>query len=274
MSNVVWRSLLCLAGFALAAPACARPTQAELDAAQVAEDQGQRMYAYDQAAWHTTDAMLAEKGGANALEARGLQGYVVEPVADGGLLVTFYGEREGRYFSLATYTYAQGKVAGGVLDKEGAISPLAERLVAARQKAIEAMRTADHEVCTKSSPNTLALPNADGGISVYVMSSATSFSAYPAGGHYRFDFGADGKMTGERRFMKACFPIDLQQKPDKDGIQPVALFLTHLLDPQPTEVHAFISRMTKLDLMIITVRNKAIWSVQAGKIRFEQDVKD
>lgn len=222
------------------------------------------MIAYDRAAWKATDAFLKDVAGRlEALEARGLKGYVVEPGDGPDLRVSFFGRRDGKVFAVARYTFGTSGLAGGLVDGEPPLSPMALRLADARDKAMMAMRAPDHDLCSQSPPNTLLLPQPDGGILAYVLTSTTDAATYPAGGHYRFDFDATGRLTGERRFMKTCYPIALREK---DGSQASAMYLTHLLDPQPTEIHAFVSRNLPFPMMIATVSNRRLWQVDHGKI--------
>ncbi len=69
--------------------------------------------------------------------------------------------------------------------------------------------------------------------------------------------------------MKTCFPLDFRNKKDE---KKEMIFLSHLLDSQPTEIHSFVSLNIPIPLMIITTSNGVIWSVMRGKIKYEQDV--
>lgn len=257
----------------------AAPTSAEVAAALQAEQRGAEMYAYDQAAWHATDRFQEDlRGKATTMEAliaAGLKGYAVEPGQAGRLQVTFYGERDGRRFAMARYEVdGNSFVQGGFVpaDGERGLSLLLSRIIDAREKAIAAMAKPGYELCTESPPNTIALPpQRDGSLPVYIMTSTVEANMYPAGGHFRFDFDADGKLIGQRRFMNSCFNLDYSPK---NGVKPEVLFLTHLLDLQPTEIHSFVSRYLPLPLGIITVGNRAIWEVDKGRITYSQDVPD
>jgi hypothetical protein len=257
---------------AQAPPALAAPSHEEAEAAAEAEQRGLAMYAHDQAALRATEQLredVAKAGGMDALRKKGLRGYVVEPFL-GALETVFYGEQDGRTFAIARYTYADGRIVSGGLLEPGEpdeLSPLALRMVKALGKAGDAMATPGHELCSKSPPNSLVLPEKDG-LSVYVLTSTTDPKVYPAGGHYRFDIDAEGELVGERRFMTGCFPIDLTKIPK--GTRPT-LLMTHLLDPQPTEIHSFVSQNVPLTLAVVTAPNRYLWQVRDGKITFLQD---
>lgn len=259
-------------------PVLAAPSDLELAAAADAERRGAQMFAYDQAAWRATDRFQADLVAARfsdeALVTANLRGYIAEPADGGGVLVTFYGRRDDTRWAFARYLYAEGKVSGRGILAEGvdrALSPLALRIANAREKAIAEMRKPDHGLCSDTPPNTLVVPVGNqGATAAYVLTSTNDTKSYPAGGHYRFDFDAAGNLSGERRFMKSCFPVNWREK---DGNRPEILFVTHLLDPQPTEIHAFVSHNIPIALGVITISNNSIWAIAGGQIRYVQDVE-
>jgi hypothetical protein len=255
-----------LAPLSLMAAPVSIPALSAQQAAAVAqaEGRGAQMFAYDRAAWLASDAFQKDaQGRLDGLIARGLAGYVVEPGEGDALLVTFFGHRNGAFFALARYTVAGRAATGGLTVDEPALSPLALRLADARDKAVEAMGRPGHGLCTTSPPNTLVLPLADGAIAAYVLSSTTDAASYPAGGHYRFDFDARGTLVGERAFMKSCITLSSR---DAAGGKTQAAFVSHLLDPQPTEIHAFVSRNLPVPLIVVTVENRQIWGLDRGRI--------
>jgi hypothetical protein len=266
-------ALLLLA--AVPSAAWTKPSAAETAAAAAAEQRGLQMYAYDQAAWKATDRFkvdVAKAGGVPKLRERGLRGYVVEPLPD-GLQVVFYGVKDDRTFVLARYLVADQRVTGdGILkpDATNDMSPLGLRMVAALAKAGEEMVKPDHGVCSKTAPNSLVLPQDDGSLAVYILTSTIDPNLYPAGGHYRFDFDAYGQLKGERRFMTGCFPIDLKARPKSD--KPALLALTHELDPQPTEIHSFVSQNVPIPMAVVTTSNRHLWLVAKGKISYIRDM--
>jgi hypothetical protein len=85
-----------------------------------------------------------------------------------------------------------------------------------------------------------------------------------AGGHFRYDFSLDGKLLeAQRAFTRSCFNIDA---PDEKKGKPVAFMLTHLLDPTPTEIHVFLSRLHGQTVYVMT--EAGTWSVDGGTINF------
>lgn len=263
--------LLALAAL-LAAPALATPSAAQLAAAKQAEARGAQIYAYDQAAWHATDAWQEERSkydlSAGDMADLGLKGYIVEPAEDDMLLTTFFGiGKDGKRFAHARYWVRGSTVLRGGFVKRGednSLSPLAMRLIDAREAALAQAIKDQISLCSRSSPNFVVLPpGADGIISAYILTSTTVDGIYPAGGHFRYDYGAQGKLVAQRPFMKSCFPIDTRPK---DGKAPVGIGLTHLLDPQPTEIHVFVSYNIPVPLYVMTQPNKEVWRVQNGTV--------
>lgn len=262
---------LLLCSVTVAMPAMAKPSAAELERSKTSLERGTLMYRYDQAAWHATDSFQADMRkaglGPDKYGALGLRGYVVEPAEGDLLLTTFFAEKDGRTFAYARYWVAGSTVKrGGILaaKDDSTLSPLALRLIGLRGKAIEAAVEGRISLCSKSQFNTIVLPPEKNGIaSAYIMTSTTEAGIYPAGGHYRFDFDAADKLVSSRPFMKTCFPLDTR---GKDGKKPEAVFLTHLLDPQPTEVHVFVQYNIPVPLLIMTTSNERIWRIDKGKI--------
>jgi hypothetical protein len=266
------RAALALALVSVAGQALAAPSATESEAAAEAERIGFAMRASNQAAARAAERFredAAKSGGLDALREKGLRGYVIVPFL-GAHEAVFYGETDGKAFAMARYAYADGKITGGGMVEPDApedLSPLAERMIAALGKAGEAMARPGHEVCSKSPPSSIVLPKGDG-LAVYILTSSTDPKVYPAGGHYRFDFDAEGDLVSERKFMTACFPIDLGKVPA--GTRPT-LLMTHLLDPQPTEIHSFVSQNVPLNLAVVTAPNRYLWQVRDGKIEFLDD---
>ena len=81
---------------AIAAPGASQPSAEAQAAANMAR--GDLLYAYDQSAWHVTDAAL------KAIPKESmplLRGYIVTP-ANGGFRTTFYGGEAGSHFRIYT----------------------------------------------------------------------------------------------------------------------------------------------------------------------------
>lgn len=261
-----------------AIPALADPNAAELTAVAEAESRGAEIYAYDQAAWHSTDRLQADlkkrKLTLEQISQRGMKGYVVEPGGGGLLLATYYGVKDGQTVAMARYWVRGSKVErGGLLGPKDdpALSPLALKLIETRAKTVEAAVAQKVFICTKGTPNTVVLPpRADGSIPAYLMSASVETGRFPAGGHFRFVFGPDGKLLSYRPFTKGCVSVEYGSVPKKaEGYG-----VSHMLDPQPTEVHVFVSYNVPIKLFVITDANRNLWEVKAGKVTFKQVMKN
>ena len=258
----------------LAAPVLADPAKSELAAASAAEVRGAEIYAYDQAAWHSTDQMQDDMSSAGlsvgTLRERGLAGFIVEPANDGLLLATYYGKKDGKTFAIARYWMAGSAVKRGGLvsaGDDGALSPLALVLIARREQAVEIARADDVGICTDGPPNTVVLPpRADGSIPVYLMSAMVKNGSFPGGGHYLYVFDAAGKLVSKRPFAKSCVMVDWGNVPKGAA----GAGVTHLLDPQPNEIHVFISLNMPIPLGVMTSINREFWLVDHGHITFKQ----
>jgi hypothetical protein len=248
----------------------ARRTVPHYDAMKAAATRGREMYLYDQAAWHATDRFREQFDLENASFMRG---YIVLPRDDGRLDTVFYGEVDGALVEVARYTVAESRVEDGGLLPENARPPLSDvavRMANARQAAFEEMREREYGLCGSAAPNTVILPpSEDGTITVYVLTPPTENDSYPMGGHYRIEVAADGKASNARRFMNTCFPANFGESAGGEGgARPIMMTLTHLLDPQPTEIHIFASYYVPIGLMIITTENERIWSIDRDRVGY------
>lgn len=263
-----------LAATAFSVPALANPTPREQAAARAAEVRGAEIYAYDQAAWHSTDQLQVDMRRADltyeVLADRGLAGFIVEPVSDGLLLATYYGKKQGKTFAIARYWMAGSTVKRGGLVKAGedaALSTVALKLIERRDQAVAVASADKVEICTDGAPNPVVLPpRADGSIPVYLMSASVETGTFPAGGHYLYVFDAAGKLTSKRPFTKSCVLVDWRNVP-KDA---TGASVSHLLDPQPTEIHVFVSLNMPGKFFVITTSNKDLWLIDHGRISFKQ----
>jgi hypothetical protein len=249
----------------------ARSSIPHYDAMKQAVTRGRQIYLYDQAAWHATDRFLADWGDQPT---DWLRGYFVEADEGGRLTTVFFGEQDGRLVEVARYRVDGSAVVGGGLHDAAArvdLSPLGLRKIEARRAAVDEAVRQDYGLCNRSQANTVILPPDDGGvISVYLMTAPTENDSYPIGGHYRIDIEADGKVASTRRFLNTCFTANYgaPREGGNAGNRPVMLTLSHLLDPQPTEIHVFASYYIPIGLMLVTTQNELAWSVERGRVGY------
>lgn len=272
-------ALLCAA--CIAAPAQADPGPSELAAARLADERGAEIYAFDQAAWHATDSFRAdlEKQGQSIEKIAkdngfGSSGFIVEPAAEGLLLTTFYGVKNGVPQALGRYWVRGSKVERGAPLKAGedsALSPLAARLVQIRAKAFDQARADDAGICTDAFPNSVILPpRADGTIPAYIMSASTISQTFPAGGHHLYNFAADGTLKSKRAFSKSCVLMDWRNSSDPSA----GIGVSALLDRQPNEIHVFIGLMAApTQFFVIIEPGRELWAIDKGRSVFKKVLK-
>lgn len=263
MRILVLALALCASLFANA-PAWAQTSEAE--ALARASARGQLIYDFDKAAWVATDA-LSERY-ASPAEA-GVNGWIVESRAEGGQTVTFY--RLGVDGPAAAHVFTV--VGGRVIEKRfdlsgdaGATTPVQRRMIEVRSaETPELMR------CASAKFNTVIVPPADpaGPTDVYLLTPQTAIEVYPAGGHSLVTYeGTPPKVASSRSFTRGC--LDLGTKAQR-GAQPAMFFVTHLLDPTPTEIHVFTSLAAQLPVFVST--SSGLWEVSGATIRKSQPAR-
>jgi hypothetical protein len=244
------------------APATAQAmTSAETAAVQQAVELGGKLHAYDQAAWHGTDAMLEDLPRART---SGIAGWIVNEVADGWETV-FFAREGGRYEAIWAGIYDGRKVIRRTTYASGE-----RRLTpgeAALADAIELVRKQKADRCTPGAFNTVVFPSGkpDGGIYAYLLTPQVANGEVPFGGHHRFEI-VDGKVKERRGFAKSCLVMSVA---GPGGKRPEALTITHLLDPVPTEIHVFSVWPAGVPVYVLTTGNDRLWAVElpGGKPR-------
>lgn len=262
-------SLFAVAALSQAVPALAETapaseseiavSEADQAAVELALNRGLRLYRYDQAAWHVTDALMEDVADPGASGARG---WVVSET-DNGLLVTFWKHAGEGYAGFYSAQYDGKSVTDRQLLEGDAI-----RLSDLQIKLIEAgqvVRSSEPEMqrCSNAPFNTVILP--EGGpadpILVYYLVPQTSTDVVPMGGHYRFGV-LDGAVISSRKFMNSCFDFPLRAE---SGNRPGAMFITHLLDRVPTELHVFSVFAAGLSIVVMTADNDLVWAVEVSE---------
>lgn len=256
-----------------AAAATDTMTADEMAAVQLALDRGQLLYAYDQAAWHATDAMVAQAKAANAYDriiANG-GGYIIEGDS-GDQTVTFY-DRSTPPKALFRARMVEGgtKVAESeLITTDQPLTQQQQRLARERRAVLDAAGREKLSLCAAATPNITVLPPVASSKAdvAYVMTPQTVMTEWPLGGHYRYDF--TGEQPGEAQpFTKTCIPLSNQQQGQGT---PQALVITQLLGDTPTEIHVFTVFASHLPLYVVTPRTKKIWAVEVsgGQARIRQ----
>ncbi len=226
----------------------------ETAALQQAAALGAQIYRYDQAAWHTTDVFIAQIPDAAS---KGFRGWVVNELGD-SLEVVFYRDNGDELVAGWSGNYdgrevTQTKIYG---DEERA-------LTASELAQIEAVQLGVRQEmyrCSQQSFNPVVLPTGkeDGGLYVYFLTPQPTLNDIPFGGHFRHEV-VGGEVVASRSFTNSCITLP---KTNKEGERPVAMTISHILDPTPTEIHVFSSFVAGMPIYVITTQNEYVWSTE------------
>jgi hypothetical protein len=208
-------------------------------------ERGRALYAYDQAAWHGTDAFFAIHPDTN-----GLTHYICMKTA-AGWEVAFPKWTETHDRLLVAY---EAKPAGGPENftavkydppREGP-----DDLVA-KERALE---LAVGDFGTANRPyNTAILPAEDGNLYVYLYPAQTKSDVWPLGGDVRYTISPDGKQILEKRQLHKTI-LDFQFDPK---LKTAAGFHTHVLSdvPEETDVLYVLTRKPSIPEYIGAARH-------------------
>ena len=223
---------------------------------------GRLLYEIDRAAWVTTDDLRTR---APDLSSSGIRGWTVERDGAGYSVIFDAGEGDAR---VAAYRarVENNRVVTAELIPAAARPPLTalqRRLADARAIAVRAPIRA----CARSGLNIAAIPpeTPDGPLDVYVLTPQVQAGAYPMGGHSRVTISVAGEILSYRAFTNSC--LNLTNETAGSQGRPEALFVTHLLDPIPTEIHVFMSIWIGLPIFVGTGEPQRVWSVEGDRIR-------
>jgi hypothetical protein len=227
-----------------------------------AAERGLQIYHYDQAAWHTTDTMLED---VKREDMDGVKGWVVTPDPKGWRATYYKRNANGPYGVYSAVWSGRAVVDRKLLANaaDALLSPQQQALIKARDAAAEAAIAGKLILCADRPFNTVTLPGATAAdpISVYLLTPQTVDSIFPMGGHHLLQF-IDNKEITRRSFSTSCINTSGAGDLPK-GAKPVALYVTHLLDPVPTEIHVFTALTAKMQVYVGTSGNKLTWVVSA-----------
>ncbi|HEY5808772.1 MAG TPA: hypothetical protein VIT67_12425 [Povalibacter sp.] len=249
-------------------PAAAEPGPQEQYAAEIADAEhfGELIYRHDQAAWLATDAVQQLRTD------KRVRGWITNEHKD-GIVVSFVGTTSG---DALHELYRVRLSAEGMLEGPADVVDPPRVLTAEEQAQFKARTTAATSSFERCSDryNSVVLPAQREGKPtwiVYLLTGVTKAETLAVGGNFRFDVSGDGASVLESRaFTRACMEMSYAKDPDKGEIK--MMVLTHLLDPVPTELHAFLSLTSGKSLVVLTTLNNLMWLVDHGRIQFLQKV--
>jgi len=240
------------------------PSSAQFKAVKVAEALGGAIYAQDHAVVSASDALSAALDAERRAQAIG---WIVRGDKK-SQLVTFVGEREGKYFAVfqVDVTPRQTLQVVTIDPPRALVSPDLE-MFNARQTALRAMPNA-----CPSAYNTVVLPGSmaafDGWL-VYLLATSADANEVPVGGHLRARVSSDGgTLIAMEPLTKSCLTLSLTG----DTGKPVAaLAMTHVMSDVPTETHAFLNLLYGVDFYVATDTN--VWRITKGAISYAGTMK-
>ena len=232
---------------------------------------GQLIYLHDSAASRATDELM--RRGILEKDKR-LRGWLTDQVGDSDeVIVSFVGEDLRNPVVLYFLNVSGDRPPEFKSPDPAAPLDAAHRGRWLAREAAKKLLVARTDRCGESY-NTVVLPAAsDGssGIRVYFLAATSQPDLMIAGGHFLYEFNADGtKLKSQRAFTRSCIDISLKADPEKGELK--AITLTHLLDPTPTEIHTFLSRNYGQNIYLGTTGNSMMWIIMGGNIVAATDV--
>ncbi|HEX3368633.1 MAG TPA: hypothetical protein VHS56_03575 [Candidatus Cybelea sp.] len=232
---------------AAAAAAGAQQAPATPDQLAAITQRGRNLYAYDQAAWHGTDAVQKLLGS----DSGGLQAYIARKTASGWevdfgaldaagtsfLIRAQAHSTDGRHFTAQAFAPPHGE-SGFLVGAARAVATAKEAFVPIEGYAY----------------NVAVLPNGDGTLYVYLYPAQAKLNVYPVGGDTRYTISADGttilethRMHKNVLFARTASPIG------PNGGRLVANVFKEVLSdvPQDTDVFHVLAREPHLPSVVV-----------------------
>jgi hypothetical protein len=228
-------------------------SEAERTAIAAAADLGGLIFLHDRAAWIGTDQVRKING---FDKDNRLRGYVTER-RDDQIRVTFYGAEKGEADTALYRVVVPQTGTPYPAEKLGDPEPLSSYEANAVSARAVALGARFEPACSRQY-NTVVLPATVGGEqgwAVYLLPGTTDAQVFPVGGAHRVEVNAAGdRIVNRRAYTTSCLSLD-------NNPQAEVLVLSHLLDPQPTELHMFWSLQIRKPLAVITLPAGSIWMV-------------
>jgi hypothetical protein len=192
-------------------------------------ERGRALYAYDQAAWHATDAVRAGNPREDEV------GRYIARKTDRGWIVAFGHLNESRDAFLVAYLATQGKTLQEFSVEHLATPQSDKGFYLAAAKSIN---LALHDFKGENRPyNVAVLPAPADQLYVYVLPAQTKNGVYPLGGDERYLVSSDGNTILEKRRMHhSVMTFDLT---GPDVSRMAAGYHIHVLSDVPEDSDVF-----------------------------------
>ncbi len=219
---------------------------------------GKELFAYDQAAWHSTEAVREVDP-----ELTNVRGYVASRSGDQWSVV--YGrlnDARDKYLVAFEATQQSSPSEFKVTRFEKAKEVSGYFLNAA--KAIE-LTKASFEPAESRPYNVAVLPAEKGNIFVYYMPAQTRLGVFPLGGDVRFLVSSDGeKLLETRQLHRSIIEFSVPE-----GAKVETGFHTAVLDdvPEDTDVFHVLARKPKVPEMVVTQKFVYVIAID-GSIKY------
>jgi len=213
----------------------------EAELAAISE-RGRSLYAYDEAAWHSTDAVLELKPTEGSFET-----YIGQKKGDKWIVV--YGKLNATRDSyLIAYEATQGRSLSEFTVERFEKPKVDKAFYLSAAFAIDVVKTdfgkADRQY------NIAVLPAPANQFYVYLVPAQTADGVFPLGGDVRYLVSTDGKKIVEKRQLHKAI-IEFQAPKD---VTPQSGYHTAIMDniPEDTDVFHVLTRIPKVPELIVT----------------------
>jgi hypothetical protein len=239
-------------------------TRAQLNELRASATRGRLLGMIERAGRAGTQDMLSrvsDPGGA------GISGWIAEAEGN-GVAVTFYADTDTGPVIVYRVTFNGGRVVDRDVHLAGTrppLNPLQARMAAARAAASRL----ENRPCAGDEFNYFVVPplTADGVIDVYQITPQTQRGIYPVGGHFRVSVAPDGSVAASRGYASACASVTVAEP--AAGARPAPIGVTHLMDPLPQDIHAFLSAWTGHPLVVAAGEPPRLFTVTPDGIAEE-----
>ena len=212
-------------------------------------ERGQRLYAYDVAAWHSTDAVMALSPP---------EGSFVRYIAqkNGSVWTVAYGKlTEKRDKFLIAYEAVQGATSKEFKVKKFDAPKEDTGFFLFAARAID-VAVKDFGGATRPY-NVAVLLAKENQLYVYLVPAQTKVGVFPLGGDVRYLISADGqKVVEKRQLHKSVIEFSVPE-----GVKPETGYHTAVLDdaPEDTDVFHVLARQPKIAELVVT--NKYVYRI-------------